>query len=543
MLMTRPADTIVTHAKVATINAAMPFCEAVAISDGRIVAVGSAAEVATFAGPDTEIIDAGGRTVLPGFIESHCHADVYGARVHRWADFSWPKVGSKDEVLAQIAAATPHLAPDAWFVGFRYDDNKLGGFPTIDELDRVGNGRPVFIYRTDHHNGVVNTAALVRSGLADAKEDPPFGRIDRDPATGRPTGLLRENAAYVVVDEISRDYTVGDFTKGLKQVFAEFLSYGITSIHNSLTQSNGIRAFQDMRAAGELPLRVGIMVSGKENGLVESYIRAGVRSGLGDEWVRILGVEWCPDCSTTGRTAAYYQPYVGAKVLGEPEHNTGMLLYASEDFAKRVMDATAAGLAVFADGIGDRGIDYVLDAFEAALAAHPNSDSRMRVEHTCYATPAIRERMRRLNVIPSSAAAFLYDLGDGYIRVRGEAAMQDMWPHRSWKELGVVAPAHSDAPICHPNPLRGIYALVARKTDTGQSLGAGEAISVWDAVKAYTLDGAYAGREEMLKGSIEVGKLGDLVILDEDIFTADVERIPFIKVARTIVHGRTAYRA
>lgn len=541
--MTRAAETIVTHAKIATISDAMPFAEALAIVDGRIAAVGTAGEIAALAGPDTEIIDAGGRTVLPGFVESHVHADVYGARVHRWADFSWPNVRSKDEVLARIADMAEAAPPDAWCVGFRYDDIKLGGFPTIDELDRVGSGRPVFVYRTDHHNGVVNTAGLVRSGLAGLNEDPPFGRIDRDPATGRPTGLLRENAAYVVVDEISRDYTVGDFRKGLKQVFAEFLSYGITSIHNSLTQSNGIRAFQDMRAAGELPLRVGIMVSGKEKGLVESYIRAGIRSGLGDEWVRVIGVEWCPDCSTTGRTAAYYEPYTGPKVIGEPDHNIGMLLYSTEDFRQRVLEATAAGLAVFADGIGDRGIDWILDAYEAALKVHPNSDSRMRIEHTCYATPAIRERMRRLNVIASSAAGFIYDLGDGYIRVRGEAAMKDMWPHRSWKELGVVAPAHSDAPICHPNPLRGIYGLVARRTDSGQSLGADEAIGVWDAVKAFTLDGAYAGREEAIKGSLEVGKLADLVILDEDIFTCDVERIPHIKVARTMVHGRTAYRA
>ncbi|MGF7159564.1 hypothetical protein FHS85_001183 [Rhodoligotrophos appendicifer] len=537
------ADLIIRNAKVATLCDATPFVDAVAVRDGRIVAAGSPAEIDALQGPATEIIDAGGRTVLPGFIESHCHADIYGARIHRWADFSWPRVTSKDEVLGIIAEATATLEDGAWFVGFRYDDMKLGGFPTMEELDHAGRGHPVFIYRTDHHNGVVNRAAFERSGLSKLTEDPPFGRIDRDPATGKPTGLVRENAAYVVVDELSKDYTTEDFRKGLRQVFAEFLQYGITSLHNSLTHSNGIRAFQDMRAAGELPLRVGIMVSGKEPGLVESYIRAGIRSGFGDEWIRVIGVEWCPDCSTTGRTAAYYEPYTGTRVLGEPEHNTGMLLYSSEDFRRKVMEATAAGLVVFADGIGDRGIDFVLDAFEAALAAHPNADSRMRVEHSCYATPAIRERMKRLNVIPSSATGFLYDLGDGYIRVRGEAAMKDMWPHKSWKEMGVIAPGHSDAPICHPNPLRGIYSLVTRKTDTAQSLGPEEALELWDALKAYTIHGAYAGREEDIKGTIEVGKLADFVILEEDIFTVDPERIPHIKVARTIVGGKTAYQA
>ncbi|WP_342639973.1 amidohydrolase [Rhodoligotrophos ferricapiens] len=538
-----PAELIIRNAKIATMSDAQPFVQAVAVRDGRILAVGRDDEIGPWRGPQTEIIDAQGKTVLPGFIESHCHADIYGARIHRWADFSWPNVRSKEEVLARIVEATATLPKEAWFVGFRYDDMKLGGFPTIDELDRAGNGHPVFIYRTDHHNGVVNTAAFERSGLAKLSEDPPFGRIDRDPATGKPTGLVRENAAYVVVDELSKDYTAEDFRKGLRQVFAEFLSYGITSLHNSLTQSNGIRAYQDMRAAGELPIRIGIMVSGKEAGLVESYIRAGIRSGFGDEWIRILGVEWCPDCSTTGRTAAYYEPYIGPKALGEPEHNTGMLLYSSEDFRQKVMEATAAGLAVFADGVGDRGIDYVLDAFEAALAVHPNADSRMRVEHSCCATPEIRERMKKLNVIPSSAAGFLYDLGDGYIRVRGEAAMKNMWPHRSWKEMGVIAPAHSDAPICHPNPLRGVYSLVTRKTDTGQLLGKEEAVDLWEALKSYTIYGAYAGREEAIKGSIEPGKLADFVILEEDIFTVDPERIPHIKVNRTIVHGQTAFSA
>jgi predicted amidohydrolase YtcJ len=538
-----PADLIIRNAKVATMNDAQPFAAAVAVTGGRIAAVGSEEDIAAWRGPGTEIIDAGGRTVLPGFIESHCHADIYGARIYRWADFSWPNVKSKDEVLARINEATQNLPEGAWFVGFRYDDVKLGGYPTIDELDRVGNGHPIFIYRTDHHNGVVNTAAFERAGLAALTQDPPFGRIDRDPATGRPTGLLRENAAYIVVDELSKDYTPEDFSKGLPQVFAEFLSYGITSFHNSLTHSNGIRAYQDLRARGELPIRVGIMASGKEKGLVEALIKAGIRSGFGDEWIRILGVEWCPDCSTSGRTAAYYKPYVGPKVLGEPENNTGMLLYGDDEFRDLVMMATAAGLTVFADGVGDRGTDWVLDAFEAALKAYPNSDSRMRVEHTCCATPEIRERMKRLNVIPSSAAGFLYDLGDAYLKVRPADEMKNMWPHRSWKELGVAAPAHSDAPICNPNPLRGIYSLVTRKTDTGQLLGPEEAVDVWDALKSYTVHAAYAGREENLKGSIEVGKLADFVILEDDIFTVDPDQIPHIKVNRTIVAGRTAYSA
>ncbi len=537
------ADTIITRAKIATMAEPRRICEALAIAGDRILAVGDHDVVMAHRGPDTQMIDAGGRTVLPGFVESHCHADLYGARLHTWEDFSWGAVRSKQEVLDRVAALAAERPADAWIAGFRYDDNKLGGYPSREELDRAGGGRPVFIFRTDFHMGVVSTEAMKRSGLAQMTEDPPFGRIDRDPATGAPTGLVRENAAYAVVDEICKDYTVVDFENGLERVFDEFLAYGITSLHNSLTTSNGIRAYQRLRERGRLPIRIGIIVSGKENGLVEAVTRSGIRSGFGDEWIRIIGVEWCPDCSTSGRTAAYYTPYVGRKVFGEPDDNRGMLLYADDDFRARVMAATAAGLTVCADGVGDRGIDFVLDAFEEALAAHPQSDSRMRVEHCCYATPAIRERIKRLNVIPSSATGFMYPLGDAYIANRGADTMVDMWPHKTWQEMGVIAPGHSDAPICNSNPLLGIYSLVTRRTDTGQSLDAAEAIDVWDAVKAYTLHGAYAGREEHLKGSLEPGKLADLIILDEDILTVDAERIPHLRVVRTMVGGRTVFAA
>ena len=537
------ADTIIENGKVAAMVEEGRFDEALAIKDGRIAAVGTASEIALWAGPETVRIDAGGRTVLPGFVECHVHADLYGARIHRWADFSYPKVRSKDEVLSIIAERAATLPADAWCAGFRYDDNKLGGYPTREELDQAGGGRPVFVFRTDCHLGVASSEALRRAKLGGDYPDPPFGRTDRHPETGEPTGLLRENAAYAVIDEIMRDYTADDFAAGLGTVFAEFLSYGITSLHNSLTTSHGIRAYQTLRREGRLPMRIGVIVSGKEDGLVESVIRSGIRSGFGDEWVRIVGVEWCPDCSTSGRTAAYYEPYIGKPIVGEPENNTGMLLYSPEDFTRRVTEATAAGLTVCADGVGDRGVDFVLDAFEAALAAHPSQDHRMRVEHSCCVPPAIRERMKRLGVIPTSATGFMYDLGEAYIANRGAAAMKDMFPHRSWKELGVIAPGHSDAPICHPNPMRGIYSLVTRRTDRGGDLDGSEAVGVWDALRAYTYDGAYAGREEHLKGTLEPGKLADIAILDADVFTVDAERIPEIASWMTLVDGKVVHGA
>lgn len=545
MAISTAVDLILSNGRIATMERPGELVEALAVSGHRIVALGPSDEIATLADPDTLVLDCDGRTVLPGFIDSHCHPDMYAARVGRWTDLAWPKVWSKDEVLGRIQSALRGKPRGAWFTGFRFDDVKLGGYPSLAELDRAGAGHPVFVFRTDGHLGVANSEALARCGFGPESPDPPFGRLDRDPATGKLTGLLREAAVHRMVDLIQalgdRGDTVEHIAQGLRTVFDEYLRYGITSVHNSLTTSDGIAAYQQLHAAGELKMRVGIIASGREEGLVESLIRSGMRSGFGDDWIRLLGVEWCPDCSTSGRTAAYYEPYVGQAILGEPADNRGMLLYDQDDFNARVLAAHRAGLMVCADGVGDRGIDFVLDGFEAALAAVPRADHRMRVEHCCYVTPRIRDRLKRLDVIASSATAFAYDLGDAYLSNRGRQAMDRMWPHHSLNDAGIVAPGHSDSPICHADPLRAIQAMVTRRSDSGACLGPGEAVSLWEALRAYTWLGAYAGREEGLKGSLAVGKLADLCLLDRDLFAAPPEEIAQAKVTTTILGGKIVH--
>ncbi|WP_137389469.1 amidohydrolase [Rhodoligotrophos defluvii] len=532
-------DRLVINGKIATMEREGAFVEAFAIHDGCIVARGTTQEIRALA-PKAEVIDCGGRTVLPGFIDSHCHPDMHGARLGRWTDLS-TGFSSKAEVLDFVRRATEGKPAGHWFVGFRYDDLRLGGYPTREELDNAAGGRPAFLYRRDSHLGFANSAALKLVGFTRESQDPPFGRLDRHPETGELTGLLRETAAHEVVNYCQRDFTPDDFAGGLVKVFDDFASYGITSVHNSLCSTQGIIAYQKMRENGELRMRVGLLASGREDDLIEAIIRSGWRTGFGDEWVRLTGVEWCPDCSTSGRTAAYYEPYVGEKVLGEPDDNRGMLLYELEDFKQRVLRAHKAGLLVGADGVGDRGIDFVLDAFEHALHHHPVHDHRLRVEHCCNVTPPILQRLKRLAVICSSATGFAYDLGDAYRRNRGPEAMRYMWPHRSMIDAGVVAPGHSDSPVCHPNPMRGIYSLVNRKTDTGADLDRSEAITVYEAIACYTTLGAYCGKEEHLKGDLGIGKLADFIILEDDIFSIDPERLAELRVAETFLGGERIF--
>lgn len=415
------------------------------------------------------MIACGARTVIPGFIDSHCHPDMHGARLGRWVDLG-QKGYDRAGILKRISDDLTGKPASEWFVGFGFDDTTMGGYPTLAELDAAAGDHPVFIYRRDAHLGLVNSAAMAAVGYSDDSPDPPFGKLDRDPGTSRLTGLLRETAAHEVVNHIQDSYTPGQFARGLVQVFDRFASFGITSVHNSLASTNGIKAYQLMREAGGLRLRVGLLASGLEDELIALIIRAGWRTGMGDEWIRLTGVEWCPDCSTSGRTAAYYTPYIGDRVPGEVENNRGMLVHEQGDLNERVTQAHGAGLLVGADSVGHRGIDFVLDGFQAALDVHPRDDHRMRVEHCCNVTPAILDRLKRMGMICSSATGFAYDLGDAYIKNRGAEAMRHMWPHRDMIDADIIAPGHSDSPVCHPNPLRSIHSMVNRVTSSGASL-------------------------------------------------------------------------
>lgn len=538
------ADLIITNAKVTTMAAEGPAeATALAAANGRFIAVGADAEVMAHVGPDTRVIDAGARRVIPGIVDSHCHPDAYAARLMSWHELSPDHVTSRAELLGRIEAECAKLGPDDWFVGYRLNDNKSGGYPSLAELDAATGGRPLFILRTDGHLGLANSRAFEVCGVAPDATDPPFGQFDRHPETGAFTGLVRETAAHIFLDRIHDGDTPESIAEGLERVFADWNSVGITTVYNSLTPARAIRAYQMMKDQGRLTMRVGIIVSGREEGLVESFVASGIQSGFGDDDVRIIGVEWCPDCSTSGRTAAYHTPYVGTPIEGEPVPNTGVLLYELEDLKSRATAAHRAGLQVMIEGVGDRGIDFALDVIEACLEAAPREDHRMRVEHCCHVTPAVLARLKKTGVIDSSATGFMFELGDAYRSNRGAEAMVDMWPHRALIDAGVPAPGHSDAMICKANPFTALHAMVNRETDTGGDLDKRQAVTPLEALRAYTWLGAFAGREEHLKGSIEVGKLADLAVLDRDLLTIETSSIKDIQVDMTILGGAVVYES
>ena len=517
------------------------FVSALAARDGRIVALGDDVAIRSLAGDGTEVRALNGRTAIPGIVDSHCHPDMHAARLGSWETVSPDRVATRGALLDHIATAAGTRGADDWIACYRFDDVKSGGYPTMDEMDRAAGGRPLFIQRTDGHLGLANRRAFAEVGLGTDPADPPFGSFDRHPDTGALTGLAREAAAHVFLSHIHAGDTAEMLADGLEQVFGEWTTFGITSVYNSLCGGMSIDAYQRMRAEGRLKMRIGIIGSGREDGLVEAFIQAGIRSGFGDDMIRVIGVEWCPDCSTSGRTAAYYEPYVGTPIEGEPVPNTGVLLYDADDLTERAIAAHKAGLQVMIEGVGDRGIDFALDAIEACLEAEPRDDHRMRVEHCCYVTPEILDRLKRLRAVDSSATGFMYDLGDAYRANRGPEAMAHMWPHRSLIDAGVPAPGHSDAMICQANPFLAMWSMVNRTSDTGGDLDRSQAVTPVEALHAYTTLGAWSGREETVKGSLEVGKLADVAVLDRDYFTIPAEEIRDVRVDMTMLDGRIVF--
>ena len=535
------ADLILTNGRIATMEAERPEAHAVACANGRILAVGDDGEAGALAGPGTRVVDLKGRTVIPGLIDSHCHPDAHAITSTLWVDVKPENIGSVDELLALVRQAASRRRPGDPVLAWGWNDKKCGGYPLLDQLDQAAGDVPVYIGRTDGHIAVVNTAMLRRMDIPDDAKDPPHGAYDRDPATGRMTGLLREATAKAVVKRINETLTVEQYAEGLRKVFAMYHRHGVTSLHNSLTRRKAVEAYQVLRERDQLTMRIGILVNGDDREMEDIWIAAGIRTGFGDEWIRCIGIEWCPDCSTSGRTAAYYEPYVGEAVPGEPVPNTGMLLYDADDLTARAIRAHKAGLRICIEGVGDRGIDFALDAIEAALKAHPVADHRSRVEHCCYVTPALIERLKRLGVTDSSATGFMVELGDAYIANRGEAAMAHMWPHRSLIDAGVAAPGHSDANVCSVNPWPVFDALVNRRTDTDRSLDRSQAIGVGEALATYTTLGAWTGFEEDLKGTIAPGKVADFAVLKQDPWAIAPEALREVEVAETIVAGRTVF--
>jgi hypothetical protein len=531
------ADVVFLNGTVITVDSKDRVCQGAAVAGNQILAVGTSAEMKALAGPDTQMIDLKGRSLVPGFIDAHCHAGNYGPvkfNIVCSADVV-PSIEELKKEIRKRAASTPK---GGWIIGRGYDNTKLkeNRHPTRGDFDEAAPEHKVFILRTCGHLGVVNSLALKEFGIQKGTLDPHGGRIDRDPA-GEPTGLLYEQALVPVRMATQPGYD--DLLRGLKIMNEDFLRYGITSATDASGRNpDEIRAFQKALAEGWLKVRIYFQVrtSGPTIQLGEHYLQSGLVTGYGNEKLRLGSFKLMLDGAGGGGSAAMRQAYPG-----KPSE-FGILHQTQEELDELVLKGQKAGYQIGVHAIGDRAVEMVLKSYAKAMKAFPRKDCRHRIEHCGFLDGPLMEQMREMGVVAALGLPFLYELGDSYITVFGQDRLQCVYPLRSLIERGIVAGLSSDAPVIDPNPLTGIYFAVTRKTPTGQTIAPHEAVSVLQAIRAYTLSGAFASFEEKIKGSLEPGKLADLAILSDDILKVPSEKILGIKVDLTMVDGKVVYQ-
>jgi predicted amidohydrolase YtcJ len=563
------ADLALVNANVLTMDPARPRASAVTITGGRIEAVaGSPAEAnpaevnpaevnpAQFNAAQfnaAQVVDLRGATLLPGFNDAHNHMLGFGMSLAE-VDLRSPPIGSLDELYAAIAARAAATAPGDWVVGAGYDQNKLGAHPHRDALDRAAPGRRVWLRHTSGHMCVVNTDVLAALGLDAVATEVPGGRVATDP-DGRPNGLLEERA-QALIGALVYPYPLAELTEAIARAAAVYLSEGITSCTEAGIGGGWIghspvelAAYQAVRDQGRLGVRVELMVAAEvlhalgahpDDGL-NLGLDLGIRSGFGDDWLRIGAVKIFSDGSLVGRTAAMHDPYAGPDGHPDPGAGRGYLQADAADLQATIIAAHRSGWQVATHAIGDRAIDVALDAYARALAQYPRRDPRHRIEHFAVTQPGQVTRAAELGVVAVPQGRFASELGDGMLAAVGPGRQDWLYRQRSLIEAGMVLPGSSDRPVVAGTPLLGIADMVTRRTASGAPFNPAEAITAAQALYAYTAGSAYASRQEHVKGSIIGGQLADLVVLSEDPTAVSPDRIAGLQVLATLVDGRCRY--
>ncbi len=525
---TQAPDLTITNAKIWTGDPARPWAEALAVAAGKIVAVGTNAEIGS-AGAPQRTIDARGRLALPGFIDSHLHFIDAGRQLD---SVQLRDVRSREEMATRIADFAQTLPAGAWITGGNWDSSNWGGeFPTREWIDAVTGDRPVWLLRVDGHMGLANTAALKVAGVDRATQDIPGGEILRDRA-GEPTGALKDNAMELI-ERVVPAPTPELRERALKAAMAYVNAQGVTSVHN-MGSWDDLSTFKSAARAGTLSVRFYAVVPLADWERLRDEIQGGLAS---DEWVRVGGLKGFVDGSLGSRTAAFIEPFEGTP------HERGLFVTAPEDLYARVSGADKAGLQVMVHAIGDRANRTVLDVYERVAQENGARDRRFRVEHAQHLTHEDIARFGRLDVIASMQPYHAIDDGrwaERYIgrRIETAYAFRELLDHEARLAFG------SDWYVAPATPLEGIYGAVTRRTLDDKNPNGwvpAQKISVEEAIRAYTSDAAYAGFEERSKGTLGAGHLADLIVLDRDVFAIPPEQIRDAQVDLTIVGGRVVY--
>ena len=552
-----PADLIVHHARVVTVNAKFSVAEAVAVRGGRVVAVGSNADVMPHRGPNTRVIDAGGKTVLPGLSDSHVHP--LGAALSE-ASGPLPVLGSIDEVLAHVRKRVAETPEGKWVV-IRYafpTRLKEARFPTKAELDSVAPRHPVLYHAGPA--GVVNTAGLVASGVTKDTADPPAGRVVRDPATGEPTGMLRN--AYGVLKGVPSDgssLSADGRRAAVAKLFRAYNAEGLTSVADRNASREALDIYLALQKANELTVRVNVARSFDPTGPRESVARKldalpgpdgrGGPTGTGDEWVRVGPIKLFLDGGMLNGTAYMRTPWPKTPAYQVTEDDyRGLLFIQPEQLKAVVEEAARRKWQVTAHCAGEGGMDVLLDAYEFVNRLTPIRDLRYCITHANFPSQHNLERCKALNVCADVQPAWLWKDGRSQRALLGEERMRWFQPYKTWLEYTTIGGGSDHMlrfdPLLSTNPWSpwlGMWVAVTRNTEGGTVHRVSECLTRAQAIRLYTINNAYLHHEEKEKGSLEVGKLGDLIVIDRDVLGCSQDEIKDTKVLLTVVGGKVVY--
>jgi predicted amidohydrolase YtcJ len=512
-----------------TVSDHAPRAQALAISGGRITAVGSNDEVLALASGISRKVNLAGKTVLPGFNDAHAHPGESGVSHLRMVACDKNSIPEIQAALRERAARTPK---GEWVLGFLYDDGKTPRPLMKADLDDALPDHPVLVRHRGGHTIFVNSAALKLVGVAEHTPDPPGGRFDHDPA-GHLTGRVGDKATGVFTKLIAYAPAREDYREGAKLISKLFSSKGVTSACDADGSAENLQGYQDARDAGELRMRVYCHIS---LAAFPKLAGAGLHTGFGDEWVRIGALKQYADGSISERTAWLSEPYL------DMDDFHGLQVVSRDALYESSRQAYSSGWQLGTHANGDRAIDEVLGVYEQLQREMPKADPRFRLEHCTMVTGPLMQRIKALNAIPIPFSGYVYFHGD-VMHFYGEQRLGHMFPMRGFLDAGLRPTDSSDYTASPSFPMMWLQSQLTRKDMQGHVWGANQRITLEEAIHCGTVNGAYASFEENAKGALEPGKWADLVVLERDPFKTDPEELIKIAVERTMVGGKWVYES
>lgn len=536
-------DVVFINGKIHTVDPQNRTVEAVAISGNRFSATGTTEEVLALASPQTRVVDLKGACVIPGIMDSHNHVFDAGTLLDGVMLFGARSIA---EMQDRVRNAVEHKQESGWVLGGGWIESQFIEYrlPTRHDLDVAAPHNPVLLDRL-FGACVVNSAALKLAGIDRNTPDPERGQIDRD-EKGEPTGILRNGAQSIVFDVIPRgdvQEEVGELERLAKLALSDYPRYGITSLLDPGVSPLGMRAYQNLYNDGDLNIRVNMMptwygLNSTEGKDLSSFIDIfGAYSGFGNEWLNVGALKMAIDGGLGSKTAMCHEPFL------DGSRSTIPLRLDLDKLEEYFRAAQTAGWSVGIHCCGDLAQDIALETFDKVISEIPNPRARHNIIHGYLPTPKALDIMQKHNIGVSTQPGFMYVEGDIYFDVVEQERIDYFKPLKTYQQFGIMTSCNSDVISAHYNPFLGMYAAVARKTSQGRSLGEKERIDRKSMLRMFTINGAYFAFNDHLIGSIEAGKLADMVVLSDDIYTVAEEDILNMSVKMTVIDGKIVYQA